>query len=278
MDHLRPIVVEDFTNVVYATQPGPAPQTQWIELDFLRIDDRYQRPIGKRGKMQIRRIAERFRWSRFAPVIVAPIEGGLYAVIDGQHRCHAARLRSIKSVPCMISMVDEVEQAEAFAEINTRQLAVTPAVLHKSRVASRDPKALELEQVLTAAGARIVTPRHQKELKRGDTFAVAILYKLKEDYGEATLQRACEAIVQVGDGNVGMMRAAVLQAYCATFEATPAFRDHPDLLDALDSFDLPAAFQRMNGAIVAKGELRWRRLSTDLELHLRRSLKIAEAA
>lgn len=275
MDHLRPIVIEDFAGVVYATQPGPAPQTQWLELDMLRIDDRYQRPIGQRGKMQIRRIAERFRWSRFAPVIVAPIEGGLYAVIDGQHRCHAARLRNIKSVPCMISVVDEVEQAEAFAEINTRQLAVTPAVLHKSRVASRDPKALALERVLEPAGARIVTPRHQKELKRGDTFAVAILYKLQDAYGDAVLQRALEAIVQVGDGNVGMVRAPVLQAYCAVFEATPALRYHPDLLDGLDSFDLTSAFQAMSTAIVPKGELRWRRLATDMERHLRRALRVA---
>ena len=50
MDHLRPIVIEDFAGVVYATQPGPAPQTQWLELDALRVDDRYQRPIGQRGK------------------------------------------------------------------------------------------------------------------------------------------------------------------------------------------------------------------------------------
>ncbi|MBD3845972.1 ParB N-terminal domain-containing protein [Bosea sp. SSUT16] len=275
MDHLRPIVIEDFASVAYATQLGPAPQTQWIEIDALRIDDRYQRPIGQRGKIQIRRIAERFRWSRFAPVIVAPIEGGLYAVIDGQHRCHAARLRGIKSVPCMISMVDEVEQAEAFAEINTRQLAVTPAVLHKSRVAANDPKAIALELVLSPAGARVVTPRHQKELKRGDTFAVAILYKLQEAYGDETLKRACEAIVQVGDGNIGMVRAPVLQAYCAVFEATPALRDHPELLDSLDSFDLPAAYQAMAGAIVPKGELRWRRLATALERHLRLTLKAA---
>ena len=38
----------------------------------------------------LRRIAEQFDWRLFAPVIVAPIEGGLFAVIDGQHRTHAA--------------------------------------------------------------------------------------------------------------------------------------------------------------------------------------------
>lgn len=275
MAYLRPIVIEDFAGITIATQPGPAPQIQWLELDVLRIDDRYQRPIGQRGKMQIRRIAERFRWSRFAPVIVAPIEGGLYAVIDGQHRCHAARLRNIKLVPCMISMVDEVEQAEAFAEINTRQLAVTPAVLHKSRVASRDPKALALELVLEAGGARVVTPRHQKDLKRGDTFAVAILYKLQEAYGDQTLRRACEAIVQVGEGNIGMVRGPVLQAYCAVFDHAPELRDHADLLDSLDSFDLPKAYQAMAGAIVPKGELRWRHLATAFERHLRHTLKVA---
>lgn len=275
---MREITIDDFAGITYATQPGPAPQTAWIEIKDLRIDDRYQRPVGQRGKMQIRRIAERFRWSRFAPIIVAPIEGGLYAVIDGQHRAHAARLRGVKSVPAMIVTVDTSEQAEAFVEINTRQLAVNGAVLHKSRVISGEPKAVALQAVCDAAGVRIVSPRAQKELRRGDTFAAATLYKMHEAYGDAVLRRALEAIVGVGDGNIGLVRTHVVQAYCALFEAAPALRDHPDLLDALDSFDLQSAFERMARATVEKGEMRWRLLSNDAERHLRRSLPDARAA
>lgn len=277
METLREIDIAGYAGVTFATQPGPAPQTQWIEIAQLRVDDRYQRPIGQRGKIQVRRIAEHFRWSRFAPIIVAPIEGGLYAVIDGQHRCHAARLRGIKQVPCMVVIVDEAEQAEAFVEINTRQLAVNGAVLHKSRVISGEDKAVKLQALCEVAGVAIVTPRAQAELKRGDTFAAATLYKAHEAYGDLTLRRALEAIVKVGDGNIGLVRANIIQAYCALFEARPDLRDHPGLLDALDEFDLQDAFRRMATAKLERGALRWRLLSDEAEAFLNRRLGKAAA-
>ncbi|WP_100962600.1 DUF6551 family protein [Bosea sp. FBZP-16] len=278
MEALREIDVSDFAGVSWAGQPGPAPQVQWIEVASLRIDDRYQRPISQRGKMQVRRIAERFRWSRFAPLIVAPIEGGLYAVIDGQHRGHAARLRGIKSVPCMVVIVDTAEQAEAFAEINTQQLAVTGAVLHKSRVVAGEHKAVQLQAVCDEAGCRIVTPRAQSELKRGDTFAAATLYKMMESYSEGTLQRALEAIIQVGDGNVGLVRANVVSAYCGLFEGRQDLRDHPGLIDALDDFDLQEAFVSMQRSQLNRGQHRWRLLADEVEAFLGRKLRLPRAA
>lgn len=218
---MREIDIGDYAGLTFVTQPGTPPQVQWIDVAALRVDDRYQRPIGQRGKVQIRRIAERFRWSRFAPIIVAPAEGGVYAIIDGQHRAHAARLRGVKSVPAMIVPVDTAEQAEAFVEINTRQLAVNPATLHRSRVASGDIKALALQALCDRVGVRIVTPRHQNELKRGDSFAAVKLYKLQDLYGDEVLGAALRAIVAPGEGNVGLVRTAVLDAYCAAFEACP---------------------------------------------------------
>jgi hypothetical protein len=268
MDTLREIAIADFAGVTFSTAPGPVPQVQWIEVALLRIDDRYQRPIGQRGKTQIRRIAERFRWSRFAPLIVAPLEGGLYAVIDGQHRGHAAKLRGIKSVPCMVVIVDTAEQAEAFAEINTQQLAVTGAALHKSRVIAGDHKAVQLQAICDKASVRIVSPRAQKDLKRGDTFAAATLYKAMESFSDETLQRALEAIVKVGDGNIGLVRANIVSAYCSLFEARADLRDHAKLLDALDEFDLHGAFARMQRTAMTRGSLRWKVLADEVERFL----------
>lgn len=278
MDALREIDISDFAGVSWSNQPGPAPQVQWIEVALLRIDDRYQRPISQRGKMQVRRIAERFRWSRFAPIIAAPIEGGLFAVIDGQHRCHAAKLRGIKTVPCMVVIVDTAEQAEAFAEINTQQLAVTGALLHKSRVVAGEAKAVELQAICDKAGCRIVTPRAQSELKRGDTFAAATLYKMMEGFSDGTLQRALEAIIQVGDGNVGLVRANVVSAYCALFESRQDLRDHPGLIDALDDFDLQEAFVRMQRSPLNRGQHRWRLLADAVEAFLDQRLRLPKAA
>mgnify|MGYP003917265111 FL=1 len=270
MDALRQIDIEGFAGIAFTTHPGPPPQTQWLGLDVLRMDDRYQRPLSQRGRQQIRRIAERFRWSRFAPVIVAPVE--LYAIIDGQHRCHAARLRNIKSVPCMVVIVDEAEQAEAFTEINTRQLAVRPAVLHKARVTAGDKAALRIQAICDSAGVTIADMKAASDMGRGETLAVNTIYKLAELYGDATLTAALQAIVKAGDGNIGMVRAGIITAYCAVFEQDPLLRDHPDQLDVLDEFDLPAAFARMQATPVQKGALRWRVLATEIEAYLRRTL------
>jgi hypothetical protein len=57
-------------------------------------------------------------WAKFSPVIVAPVEGGMFSIIDGQHRATAAMLRGIEKVPCEIVHIDRARQAEAFAAIN----------------------------------------------------------------------------------------------------------------------------------------------------------------
>ena|ERR1700686_5427879 len=73
--------------------PGPAPFLERIETEKLVVDTTYQREIGRCGAANVQQIAENFDWSKFAPVIVAPIEGGQFAIVDGQHRTTAATLR-----------------------------------------------------------------------------------------------------------------------------------------------------------------------------------------
>jgi ParB-like nuclease domain len=68
--------------------------------DELVVDVTYQREIGRRGAVNVNQIAENFDWSKFAPVIVAPVEGGQFAIVDGQHRTAAAMLRGQEKVPC----------------------------------------------------------------------------------------------------------------------------------------------------------------------------------
>jgi hypothetical protein len=75
-----------FDNPASTFAPGPAPQLQWIAIEFLVVDTDYQREISRRGAINVMQIAEHFDWSKFAPVIVAPVEGGRYAIVDGRHR------------------------------------------------------------------------------------------------------------------------------------------------------------------------------------------------
>src|SRR5689334_9126401 len=127
--------------------PGPAPFLDWIEVEKLVVDTTYQREIGRRGTVNVQQIAEQFDWSKFAPVIVAPVEGGQFAIVDGQHRTTAAILRGQKTVPCQVVQADRAKQAAAYAAVNGNVTKTTAQQLYHARVAARDPQALMLFEV-----------------------------------------------------------------------------------------------------------------------------------
>ena len=74
----RPLSSERFNAPGAAFSPGPAPFLGWVEIEKLVVDTEYQRDIGRRGTANVHHIAENFDWSKFAPVIVAPVEGGFF--------------------------------------------------------------------------------------------------------------------------------------------------------------------------------------------------------
>ena len=90
-----PLSTQRFSPPASEFSPGPAPFLEWIEINKLVVDVTYQREIGRRGATNVNQIAENFDWSKFAPVIVAPVEGGQFAIVDGQHRTTAAMLRGL---------------------------------------------------------------------------------------------------------------------------------------------------------------------------------------
>lgn len=164
---------------------GPAPQLDWIAIHRLVVSDSYQRPITGAGRLNIRRIAERFQWSRFSPVIVAPIEGGRFAIIDGQHRTTAAAIIGIESVPCQIVLATPGEQAEAFTAINGAVTRVTRLALHRAAVAAGDPAALAIERVTTAAGVTVLSyPKSELNQEPGETMAIGAISDALRNYGE----------------------------------------------------------------------------------------------
>src|SRR5690606_16959607 len=73
---------------------------------------------------------------RFAPVLCAPIEGGLYSIIDGQHRVHAAAMCGVEAVPCQIVQIDKQEQAASFAAVNGNVTKITAFNLLKAALAA----------------------------------------------------------------------------------------------------------------------------------------------
>src|SRR5271155_3794699 len=118
---MRPISIEGFEKPksVFA---GAAPMLQWLKITDLVVDPAYQRPIIGKGRQNVDRIAREFSWSCFAPVVVSPVEGGKFAIIDGQHRTTSAAMLGFESVPCQI-----VIAARDPADQPARQLRVRDA-------------------------------------------------------------------------------------------------------------------------------------------------------
>ena len=176
-------------------ETGPAPRLEWIEVGKLVVEESYQREIGERGLKNIGEIVRNFRWSRFTPVIVAPREDGLYALIDGQHRATAAATLRIGEVPAQIVDMGPEERTEAFSYINGAVTALSAMATFHAAVAARIQAAVAAQRALDAAGARVLRyPLAAGRMAPGDTCAAGALMKAADTYGDAALSAALVAI------------------------------------------------------------------------------------
>jgi hypothetical protein len=218
--------------------PGPAPFLEWIETEKLVVDSTYQRDIGRRGATNVVQIAENFDWSKFAPVIVAPVEGGQFAIVDGQHRTTAALLRGQKKVPCQVVQADRAKQAAAYAAVNGNITKTTAQQLYHAKLAAGDTEALAIAEVCATANVEIVRRNLiQSELKPGQTQAVSAIRRCYTLYGRDTLITALQCITQTADGNAGFVRATIIEALCEALHEEPAWRDAGEtLLRTMDKF------------------------------------------
>ena len=170
---LKSLNADRFAKPSSGFAPGPAPVLNWIDIEKLTVDDQYQRGIGRRGAINISQIAEHFDWSKFAPVIVAPVEGGLFAIVDGQHRTTAAMLRGLTSVPCQLVQADRAQQAAAYAAVNGNVTKTTHTQLFHARLAAGDEKANAIAAICSAAEVKVIrTNTAQSNMKVGQTSAV----------------------------------------------------------------------------------------------------------
>lgn len=157
----------------------PAPMLQWAEVDQLVIDEDYQRDLSRASWASIRRIASAFDWSHFGALIVAPVEGGRFAIIDGQHRAHAAAICGIGAVPVIVSLLPPSAQARAFSVINSSGVKVSPIQVYRAALASGEGWALQARDAVAAGGCRLMTSNGSSEMKRiGDVFAVTLIREL----------------------------------------------------------------------------------------------------
>jgi DNA-directed RNA polymerase specialized sigma24 family protein len=236
----------DITPFLSALRPpksedlGPRPELVWLDISLLRIDQRYQREILRRGRGNVIRIAAEFDWRMFTPVIVSRIVGTpFYAIVDGQHRTTAAACREIMNVPCMIIEADPCQQAAAFAAINGNVTQMSSLQLHAARIAAGDLEAVRLEDVCAAAGVEILRyPVPANLIKVGQTLAVSCLASALKVYGPAVVTAALLCITATGTGNSGLLRAALIRGLCHIMAQRPRLAADPEeamgLAEAVD--------------------------------------------
>jgi len=254
---------------------GPAPLLQWIAIADLGVDQTYQRKILERGARNVRRIAEAFDWSKFGAVIVSPVEGGAFAIIDGQHRTTAAALAGIKEVPCQVVQADRARQADAFAAINGMVTAITPLQLHAARLAAGESDAMALTEALAAADVKVCRyPIPAKMMKPGETLAIGVLKKLFDQFGRDVLVMALRCITRTRKGWPGMVRAPVVSALCGVLDGEPEWAgDETRLLRAMQRLDFEAAFASAHTAARQEGTSLAVALVTIFTEHLEHTLE-----
>lgn len=236
---LKPIVAAEMPQPSMAL--GEPAQLCLLPLSSLVVDERYQRAIGKQGRPNILRILAGFDWRKFAPVVVTPVSGGLYAIIDGQHRATAALMHpAIDTVPCMVIKVTPEDAAAVFAAINGQVTRITPMQIWKARVVARDPVAIEVDKVLAAAEVRIIQSKMPgQSYRKGETMAVGTLESCFKRFGGEVLTLALQSITQTGDGNPGCLSAPLIAVMCQLLAEIDVWRRDPSkLFDLMDELSL----------------------------------------
>ncbi|PPQ34753.1 ParB-like nuclease domain-containing protein [Rhodoblastus acidophilus] len=241
MSDLRPIDIADYPQIARPETFGAAPQLQWIKIAELAIDPDYQREITDARRKSIRAIAEHFNWGYFSAVMVSPVPGGRYAIIDGMGRTTAAALCGFDSVPCAVIIADKREQARAFTAVNGAVSVVRPLQRFKAEVAAGDPEAMRIKAVTDRAGVVIAGPaggKQRESAKPNETFALDAIRRSIAKYGEATTEKALHCVARSCEAKGGQMRTQLIAAVALVLHNNEAWRDQRDLDRTFAGIDL----------------------------------------
>lgn len=243
---MRPIEVPAEIERV-AGQPGAAPVLQWIAITDLVVDDAYQRDLKKDNWTRIRKIADRFQWSRFSPVFVAPVEGGRFAIIDGQHRTHAAAICGIESVPCQIVHMTREEQAASFAAVNGMVTKVTGFQILKAAIVAGEKWALRAAKICSDAGCTLMTSNGSGDTKQaGEIYPIALIRKHAAAEQGAIVTTVLRALrgSKFGATAEAYTNDVLKPFFMAAIDRPASLEPEFDLVGFIDGFDFPGAIDR----------------------------------
>ena len=184
----RAITIGDRPQLV--AKPGPLPELTFLPIAKLMIDGDYQRPLNPANWKAIEKIAEAFDWAHFTPVIAARSDEGMFSVIDGQHRTHAALLIGAASVPAMIVNLTEAQQARAFSAINGQVTAISGFHIYRAALVAMEPWALACREVVAQGGCEMMTYQPSAASKKPRQIYTISLIRRHVDAGRGAMVSA----------------------------------------------------------------------------------------
>lgn len=217
---------------------GPRPELLLVPVARLVIDDSYQRPVTAAGRRAIRRIADGWDWSRFQPIVVAPSTGGCYAVIDGQHRAHAAALCGIAELPAMAVEVDKPAQAAAFAAINRDRIKPDGLSIYRAELAAGAEWAMAVRDAVAAGHCCMATSNPTATSKSpGYVYAIGLIRRMVTAGEAEAVSAGLRAIVKSDSGRlVSSYSGPVLSVWLPALARNQRFL-RLDLAAVFDSID-----------------------------------------
>lgn len=200
---------------------GEPPELAWVPVARCVIDPSYQRTLEtRRSQDRVAAMAQNFRWEACGAITAARTPDGDFAVIDGQHRVAAARLRAekgwgaIAELPAIVyGHISVQEQAAAFVRANTDRVALTNLAIYHAKIVAGDPEATAIAAIVKAAGMTV--PRSQPQLaalKPGETLAIGTFGIMWRRHGEALTRLAVGTVAEAWAAHGGCLRAAIFRS------------------------------------------------------------------
>jgi PII-like signaling protein len=178
------------------TKVRGAPELAFVRIADMIVDERYQRSIERRGLSNIRKIARNFDWAKFSPVMLSRRENGQYAIIDGQHRSHAAALCGVTEVPAVVSELTIEQEAAAFSWINGAVTVLSQNQIFKAALTAFEPWAVQCDAAVRRADCRLMTSNYSAAAKKpGQVFCISVVRRFVEQDQAAQLATVLQGVV-----------------------------------------------------------------------------------
>ena len=243
-------------DIVPQCEPGAKPKYLDLAIDLLQIDGRYQRRITKVGWKRIRDMAKAWRWDRCGAVLVSgPDKIGDYAVVDGQHRLEAIKLRPDlgDEVPCLVLAIPaHQDQAGVFADINKDRTGVTGINVFWARHTQGDADAVAVVGLAKRAGITISRIGSGCQ-KPGCTIAWRAIWNAQKTIGDDLAVRMLDILNRGQAECENALRSAAIKAMMRIYGLHAPAIDDDHMVTQLLDLDMDTVLATAKGVKAAFG-------------------------